>query len=265
MPEIFPPDKNYQKPITFSVKPGMAYIGGELASALKIQEGDEIEISGHKLTAKKTLSFTGTIDDIRIYCHLDDAQKILKLPNRINEIKALECMCYTTKDSNPLIAAQKQLTELLPMGKVLLLDGIAQIRIKQRTSITKHMNFIISCILAGCGIMIGVLAMINVRERKTEIGLLRVLGYPTTDILLLFLGKGLLTGITGAFAGYFIGTQVALIFGTTIFPVTAKSIIADISLLKDALLWAPALVLVAGFLPVFHTSISDPATVLGRE
>ena len=264
MPEIFPPDKSHQKPMAFAVEPGTAYVGGELASTLQIKEGDEIEVAGHKLKVAKTLSFTGSIDDIRIYCHLGDAQKILDLPGRINEIKALECMCYASTDKDPLTTAQEQLKDLLPEGKVLLLDGIAQIRIKQRTSIKKHMNFIMSGTFAGCGVMIGILAMMNVRDRKAEIGLLRVLGYPATGISLLFLGKALLAGMMGAFAGYFIGTQVALVFGADIFPVTAKSIVADTALLKEVLLWAPAFVVVASFLPVFSAVSSDPAIVLGK-
>ncbi len=265
MPEVLPPDKSQQKPMTFTVEPGMAFVGGELAASLQIKEGDKIKIDGHKLTVAKTLSFTGSIDDIRIYCHLDDAQKVLDLPGRINEIKALECMCYATTEKNPLTAAQEQLKDLLPEGKVLLLDGIAQIRIKQRTSIKKHMNFIMSGTFVGCGIMIGILAMMNVRDRKAEIGLLRVLGYPAIGISSLFLGKALLAGIIGAFAGYLIGTQAALMFGAGIFPVTAMSIVADTTLLKEVLLWAPAFVVIASLLPVFSAASSDPAIVLGQE
>ena len=265
MPEIFPPDKIHQKPMAFSVEPGNAYVGGELAAELKIREGDEIEIADHRLKVAKTLSPVGSVDDMRIYCHLADAQKILNLPGRINEIKALECMCYASAGANPLAAAQEQLKDLLPEGKVLLLDGIAQIRIRQRMAIKRHMEFIMSGTLAGCGIMIGILAMMNVRDRKSEIGLLRVLGYPATGISLLFLGKALLIGVIGALAGYFAGVRAALAFGADIFPAAAKSIAADASLLRGALLWAPAFVVVASLLPVFAAAGSDPATVLRED
>jgi ABC-type lipoprotein release transport system permease subunit len=265
MPEVFPPDKSFQKPMTFTVKPGTAYIGGELASSLQVHENDEIEIADRKLKVIKTLSFKGSIDDIRIYCHLDDAQKILNLPGRINEIKALECMCYTATDTDPLTAAQEQLKDLLPEGRVLLLDTIAQIRIKQRTSTQKHMNFIMSCTFIGCGVMIGILAMVNVRDRKAEIGLLQVLGYQCTGISLLFLGKALLTGITGAIVGFFVGTKLALMFGADIFPVTAKAISVDSSLLNDVLLWTPAFVIVASFLPIIIAATNDPAMSLRED
>jgi ABC-type lipoprotein release transport system permease subunit len=265
MPEVLPPDKSFQKPMTFTVEAGTAYVGAELASSLQVQEDDQIEIAGHKLKVIKTLSFKGSIDDIRIYCNLADGQKILELPGKINEIKALECMCYTATDMDPLTAAEQQLKDLLPEGKVLLLDGIAQIRIKQRASIQKHMNFTMSCTFIGCGIIIGILAMINVRDRKAEIGLLQALGYHYIGISLLFLGKALLTGIAGAFAGFFIGTKLALKFGADIFPVTAKAISVDSSLLNDVLLWAPAFVIVASFLPMIIAVTSDPAITLRED
>ena len=265
MPEVLPPDKSFQKPMTFSVKPSTVYVGGELASSLNINEGDEIEIGGLKLKVVKTLTFKGSIDDIRIYCDLGDAQRILKMPSRINEIKALECMCYTATDMDPLTAAQMQLKDILPEGKVLLLDGIAQIRIKQRASTLKHMNFVMTCTFVGCGVIIGVLAMINVRDRKTEIGLLQALGYQYYGISVLFLGKALLTGIVGAFAGFFAGTRLAVKFGTEIFPVTAKAISADSSLLYDVLLWAPVFVVVASILPMINAICSDSAVSLRED
>ena len=265
MPEIFPPDKKFRKPMTFSVEPGTAYVGAELAEDLGIKEGDEIEISGHKLRVLKILSFKGSIDDIRIYCNLHDAQEILNLPGQINEIKALECMCYANAGTDPLTVAREQLKDVLPEGKVLLLDGIAQIRINQRTSIKKHMNFIMSSTFVCCGVMIGILSMINVRDRRTEIGLLRVLGYQSGEISLLFLGKALLTGIIGAVGGYFIGVRLAIKFAAEIFPLTAKAISADTTLLTDAFLWAPAFVLVASSLPIILAVVSDPAVILRQE
>jgi ABC-type lipoprotein release transport system permease subunit len=107
--------------------------------------------------------------------------------------------------------------------------------------------------------------MINVRDRKAEIGLLQVLGYSYIGISLLFLGKALLTGIIGAFVGFFIGTKMAMMFGADIFPITAKAISIDSSLLNDVLLWAPALVVVAGFLPMIIAITSDPATTLRED
>ncbi len=262
LPEVFPPEKSWQKPMTFSVEQGKAYVGYEIADSLKIQEGDRIDIKGEKLEVVRTLSPTGSIDDIRIYGHLVDVQAILNMPGRINEIRALECMCFSRTEDDPLKAAQSQLKDLLPEGKVLLLDGIAQIRIKQRRTIQKHMNFVMNLTIVGCGVMIGVLAMLNVRERRVETGILRALGYNGLFVLLIFLIKALIIAAAGAAAGFFVGSQLALSFGPDIFTVTAEAIRTEYSLLSRSLLWCCVLVMIASFLPAITAITLQPAETL---
>ena len=265
MPEVFPPDKKHQKPMTFEVKRGTAYVGFEVARTLNIKTGDTIDLFGTKLNVVKCLAQTGSSDDIRIYGDLADIQQILKLPGRINEIKALECMCYIQTDPDPLVAVQKELAKLLPEGKVLLLKGIADIREKQRTSIARHMDFIMLSVIIGCGLWIAVLTMLNVRDRKTEIGLLRALGYRSSPIAAVFILKSILIGLIGAMIGYFIGTQLALHFGPQIFTVTAKAIKPISSLLNQSLIWAPLFAAVSAFIPVMTAVAADPAQTLSEQ
>jgi len=265
MPEVFPPDKRHQKPMTFNVAPGSAYVGFELADSLGIKQGDIIDIRGKVFTVAKTLSPSGSNDDIRIYGSLGDIQDILKLPGRINEIKALECMCFIKTDQEPLKAAKKELAELLPEAKVLLLKGIADIRFKQRTVIRKHMDFIMLSVIIGCGLFIGVLAMLNVRARKKEIGILRALGYSSINICILFLGKAVLIGVAGAVVGFFCGSWLALKFGPEIFLTTAAEIKPVYFLLIGSLIWAPVFAAISSFVPAAIAISDDPAQTLGEE
>lgn len=265
LPEVFPPDKRWQKPMTFSVDEGTAYVGYEVADGLEINNGDIIRIKNKDLKVIKTLSQTGSSDDIRIYSNLKDAQDILDLPGRINEIKALECMCFVKTNTDPLVAAREELADLLPEGKVMLLEGIADIRFKQRTSIQKHMNFIMLATLIGCGIMIGILAMMNVRDRKREIGLMTALGHSGAYISALFFGKALLTGVIGAVFGFGIGTGLAIYLGPEIFSVSAGAGEADFSLLKNVLIWTPAFVIISSLIPIVIAITNDPAVSLRED
>ena len=265
MPEVFPPDKPHKEPMTFELERGDAYVGFEVADSLSIHEGDEIEINGTRLHVVNTLYRTGSYDDVRIYTELSDAQAILGLPGQINEIKALECICFLDYNADPLKAVQDQLAELLPEGKVLLLRGIADIRFQQRTTTAKHMSSIIISIIVGCGVFIGVLAMLNVRAREREIGLLRALGYGGAGIAVLLLGKALLIGVIGAFLGFWGGTRLALTYGPEIFQLTAKAIKIDYTLLAEALLWAPTFAVVCSFIPAMQAVASDPAYTLRED
>ena len=79
-------------------------------------------------------------------------------------------------------------------------------------------------VLLVCAAWVGLLAMINVRERRQEIGILRALGYGSGRIGWLFLGKALGLGLVGAAIGFGIGTGAALTWGPAIFKVTASKL-----------------------------------------
>ena len=265
LPEVLPLDKRHQSPMTFSVKPGDAYVGYQVANIFKMQESEKIDIYDNPFTVKKVLSETGSKDDIRIYGHLHDIQKVLHLPGQINEIKALECLCLiesSDKDIDPRVLAQKQLAEILPEGKVIMLQGIAKIREKQRAAMEGYLAFIIPIILVVCGAWIAVLAMMNVRDRRQEIGIIRALGHNSSRIAVLFLGKSLLIGLVGAFIGYFAGTTLALKYGPEIFKITAKAIKPEYSLITWVVIVAPVFSAIASFIPVTIAVAQDPADTL---
>lgn len=266
-PEVSPPDKP-KKPMMFSVEPATVYVGFELSDSLGIKSGDEIEIMGKKFTVEKTLSQTGSSDDIRIYGELGDVQEILNLPGKINEITALECLCIIEASNgtvDPLELAKQQLAELLPEGKVLLLKDISEIRLRSRALIAGHMAMIFPVVIITCGIWVGVLAMLNVRQRVREIGLLRALGYGSGKISALFLSRAVITGIAGAIAGFFVGTYLAMHFGPEVFKITAKGLKPEYVLGLWSVGIAPVFAAIASFIPLAIAVSSDPAQTLSKE
>lgn len=265
LPEVLPLDKRHQKPMTFSVKPGNVYVGAELARSLGIKTGDEIDLLGNSFTVANCLSESGSRDDIRIYGHLHDIQKVLNLEGRINEIKALECLCLiesSKEEVDPLVIARQQLAEILPEAKVFLLQGIAEIRQKQRAAMEGYLAFILPFILVACAAWIGVLAMMNVRERRHEIGIMRALGYSSGKIASLFLGKAVAIGLIGAAVGFGIGNALAMSYGPEIFKVTAKAIKPVYGLLVWSIIVAPAFVALSSFIPATIAVTQDPALTL---
>ena len=268
LPEVLPLDKRQQKPMTFSVEPGTVYVGFEVAHGLDIKERGVVDILGRTFTVIKCLSRTGSSNDIRVYGHLHDIQSILNLEGKINEIKALECLCLIEDENDKrsmLAIAQEQLAQILPEAKVILLQGIAEIRQKQRAAMEGYLAFLMPVILAVCGAWVGVLAMVNVRDRQQEIGIMRALGYGSGRITLLFLGKAVIIGLLGAAAGFFIGTALALNFGPGIFKVTAKAIKPEYAWLAWSLIVAPVFTAVSSFIPAMIAITYDPAVTLREE
>jgi putative ABC transport system permease protein len=262
-PEVCPPDRK-KPPMVPVIKRGDAYVGSVLAAALNIRKGDSIDIRGTTLQVTQCLSPSGTLDDISIQCHLADAQAILELPGRINEIQAVDCLCFVPTD-DPLAVLKNELASVLPDAQVIQIARIAEARNEQRRMVHSYLTFIIIVVIIVAGAWIGLLAMLNVRQRETEIGIMRAIGCRAGAIAALFLGKAVLMGLLGAILGFAIGSALAAAFGPDIFKLTAKNIKADYALLAWSLVAAPVFAAVASFIPAMHAVARDPADVLRKE
>lgn len=262
-PEVESPGAK-KSPMIFTIEPGTVHIGFELARSFEVKRGDKIDVLGRYFIVAKILPESGSDDDIRIYGHLSDIQDILNMAGRINEIKALECLCFTP-GQDPLTVLRGELEKILPEAKVIQIKSIAVARERQRQMVDSYFALVMPIVLVVCAAWIGILAMMNVRERQQEIGIMRALGYSSGDIALLFLGKALLIGIIGAFIGFIIGTGIALWFGTDIFKVTAKMIKPAYNLLGWSLIAAPAFAAISSFIPAMVAVTQDPASTLREE
>jgi len=221
-----------------------------------------IDLLGERFTVAKALSQTGSMDDIRIYGHLHDIQKILGLKGRINEIKALECVCYTLSPEEFRRTLHRQLAQLLPDAKVIELQSIALARRNQRWMIERYFSIVMPFVIVVCAVWIGALAMMNVRDRRYEIGIMRALGYGSSKIALLFLGRAIAIGLIGAALGFLVGTLLSLTLGPDIFKVTARMIKPIYGLLGWSLIAAPAFAALSSFIPAMVAVTQDPALTL---
>jgi len=263
-PEVSLPGQE-KLPIVQTIQPGTAYLGYILAEKLGLKKDDTIEINGHTLKIAKCLFEQGSRDDIRIQCNLQDAQEILNLPGQISEIQAVDCLCFAPTN-DPIAILRKEIASVLPDAQVFQIKPIATARAKQRQLVRNLFAVIMPAVLIACGVWIGVLAIMNVRDRQSEIGIMRALGYGSGKITALFLGKAVIIGLLGAIAGFLVGTALALHFGPDIFQITAKTVIRpESSLLIWSLIAAPVFAAVSSFIPAMIALTYDPAVTLRQE
>lgn len=253
-----------KQPMGFSIKPGTVLLGYQVAQRLGLKKGATLEMGGESYQVVQCLAESGTDDDIRVFGLLSDVQRILHLEGRINEIKAIDCLCRTS-DQDPLRTLRAELAKALPEAKVVQLRSIAEARARQRQMMDKYVAYSGPILLLGCSIWVGLLALMNVRERRPEIGVLRAVGWGSGRIAALFLSKAILLGILAAALGYALGSALALKAGPEIFKVTAKSIQAEPRLLFWALVAAPVLAGLASFIPAMMAVAQDPAVTLREE
>ena len=259
--EICPPGSK-KSPISYQIEPGNLYVGYRVAQTLGLKDSDTVEIEGKTLMVARCLSESGGADDIRIQCHLRDAQDILKLPGRISEIRAVDCLCFAPTDNSAQVL-RNEIGSLLPQTQVFHTRSIASARAETRQMVKNLFAVIMPLVVVACGVWIGVLAITNVRDRQQEIGIMRALGYDSGRIISLFLGKAVVIGLLGAAIGFLAGTALAMRFGPDIFKITAKTMIKpEPFLLVISLIFAPLFAAVSSFIAAMIAATYDPAVTL---
>ena len=213
---------------------------------------------------ERCLPESGSVDDVRVQMLLSDAQKALDLQGRINEIRAIDCLCLEQSE-DAIGMLRSELERILPTAKVTQVKAVAKVRNDQRKMANKYFVFIIPVVVIGCLVWLGMMTVINVRDRRAEIGLMRALGYGSNKISLLFLGKSVIIGLIGALFGFLLGTYLALRVGPVIFRLTANQVYPIYSLLVWSIVIAPIFSAFSSFIPTMIAVSADPVVSLRQD
>ncbi len=261
LPEVPAGGVRKKAPMGVTVKRGQCKVGFELAKNLGIKRGDVLDVLGKKLKVVQCFAESGSKDDIRLYVNLHDAQDMLNMPGRINVIHALGCRC----EGDSLATIRSQVAKALPDTRVTEFRSIAVARAEMRRMMERVVALLAPGVLIVCAVWVGVLAWLNVHDRRHEIGVLRALGVGSGRIAALFLGKAVVLGLLGAALGFALGDWLAMRFGPTIFKITFAKVKPMYALLGWALIAAPALTALASLLPAMAAVTQDPAETLTEE
>ncbi len=253
-------DARKKAPMGYKIPRGACYVGYAIAHSLGIKRKDTIDLLGKKLTVQRVVLEAGSKEDIRIYAHLHDVQEVLGMRGRINTIQALQCLCGGT-----MAELQEEISGVLPGTQIVELRSIATARSETRQMVEKHVGFIVAAVLAVCAAWVGLLSLLNVRERRTEIGILRALGFGSSHIAALFLGRAAFIGLLGAAVGFAVGTALALHVGPEIFKLTFSKVRPAYDLLIPLVFVTPLVATLASFLPAMIAVTQDPAVTLTEE
>ena len=259
------PDK--QSKLAVKVERGEVVLGYLAAGLAEGAETIELEGkgAGKRLRVAGVLEAKGTVDDIRVYGHLDDVQEILGRPDEINEIQALNCLCPGVKPEDIPAFLRTQISRVLPGTHVVRIQPAAEVRRKSRAMDSRQSTYLVAAVAVACCVWVGLLALGNVRERRVEIGVLRAMGVRGELVAAMFLGKAILLGLVGAAIGWAVGTAFAAAAGPTIFHTARAKVKPAYDMLGWLLLAAPVLCALASYLPAMLAVGQDPATVLREE
>jgi len=270
--EVPVPHLDPKEPMQDPVAPGEIILGYELHRSLGLSTGDSVRFMGRSFQVSECYDERGSKDDITVWINLAAAQEMMNKPGEINAILALKCMCAPDQ----LVDLRQEIGSILPGTKLIekgsrvitraearqrakeeALAAIAsekEARLKLRTEMEQFNAVLIPVVLAGCGLLIAFLFWSNVRERKSEIGILRAIGVGTGKILSLFIIRALFMGVIGGFTGLFIGSLA--VSGGGIPGCTLFLQVVGISLF---------LALAGAWIPSYSGISRDPAIVLMED
>jgi ABC-type lipoprotein release transport system permease subunit len=270
-------------PILKPVPPDAAVIGYELGRSENLKAGDTLTLMGRTFKVKEVQPERGSIDDITVWIDLDQAQQMLDRKGLINAMMALECQCAWA--NLPMI--RKEIQGILPDTQVVELAGKAIARAEARMEARRNAEMaierekkgraelrrkreelvavLVPLVICACAVWVGLLAFLNVRERRVEIGILRAVGLRRRDILVVFLGKAATIGLLGAAFGLVLGSLIgAAVSELPEGAASAAALPRPLAYVAVALL-APCVTVIASWLPSLIAAQQDPAVVLRTD
>ena len=299
LPETTQSHMRRKAPMGYNIEPGTVLLGHELG--VGHEAGETIDLLDTEFTIARILPEKGSKEDVTIAMHLGDAQSVLEKPQRINQILALGCHCTGSNlpdireqlgevlpdtritEFRSIALARAEQRDLVVAKQTMILTGMGenlrhrQEILKQRKEILANMedsrakvqrlmetlaDVITPLVVLASAVWVGLLALVNVRERRTEIGILRAIGKGSGMIASLLLGKAVLLGALGASIGLFLGVWTARGLGIYALNLAAGHFHVDSKVLLAALIGAPLLSAVASYLPTLSALTQDPAVVL---
>jgi ABC-type lipoprotein release transport system permease subunit len=260
-------------------------VGYELQRSLGLEVGQRVRLMGREFTIHKCYPCRGSKEDIGVWIPLRDAQELLDKPGRINAIMALECVCV---GNSAIDRIRAEIAEFLPDTKVVELGTKALARSEARAQVREEAiraleqeqeaqrqlrsdrrqlaEWIVPAVVTGCGVWILLMTLVNVRQRRSEVAILRTIGCRARQVLGLFLFRALMIGLSGALLGGAAGLAVsAWLRGEFQLALIGPSGMLPWNLVLASLIIGTALGMAAGWIPALFAARQDPAVILKDE
>ena len=187
-------------------------LGFEAARILALKTGDSFTVNGRELQVSGILAPTGSQDDHLVFAPLDTAQSLLRKQGRVSmvEVAALCNAC-------PIEAMVNQISRVLPDTKVMAIQQVVQSRMETLDYFRKF-SYGVTVVLVLVGSLVVLVTMMgSVRERTSEIGIFRAMGFRRSHVIrIILLEAGIISAVAGIL-GYLVGfgsTKFALPFFT---------------------------------------------------
>ena len=175
-------------------------LGTEAARILNLSAGEHLKINGSELRVSGILAATGSQDDQLVFARLDKAQSLLNKEGLLSlvEVAALCTAC-------PIEAMVSQISRALPDTKVMAIQQVVQTRMETLDYFRKFSYGVTTVLVLVGSLVVLVTMMGSVRERTSEIGIFRAMGFRRSHVMrIVLLEAGIISAMAGIL-GYLVG------------------------------------------------------------
>jgi putative ABC transport system permease protein len=219
--------------------------------------GNTVETNGRVLQVSGILERSGSQDDQILFAPLQTVQALLGKEGRIS-MAEVAALCHGC----PIEEMVSQISQIMPGAQVMAIKQV----VKGRMDALDHFRrvaYVLSGIVAFVGGLVVLVTMMgSVRERTSEIGIFRAIGFRKRHVMqIILLEAGIISALAGV-GGYLLGlgaTKVALPFFSES---QGISIPLDPMLAAGAFGLALVLGLLASIYPAFLAARLDPQEAL---
>jgi putative ABC transport system permease protein len=236
---------------------GEVLLGADAARVLNLNTGDMLPVKGVLMPVSGVIANTGSQDDALAFVHLEDAQALFNKQGLVSMVE-IAALC---KDC-PIVEMVGYIKEALPDANVMAIAQVVKTRMEMLGHFKRFAYWISAVILFIGGLVVLVTMMGSVRERTSEIGIFRAVGFRRRHIMkIVFLESGMLSLLAGL-AGY--GLGLAFAFAALVAEADGQSVQIPFSgeMAAGAVFLAIALGLAASIYPAFLAARMDPNDAL---
>ena len=232
-------------------------IGSEAGRILGLERGSELELNGRTLSVSGVLEPTGSQDDQLLFARLSTAQSLLGKEGRISmaEVAALCNDC-------PVEDMVTQISHALPGAKVTAIKQIVEGRMKTLEQFNRFAYGLSAMVGLVGGLVVLVTMMGSVRERTSEFGIFRAIGFQRGHVVLMvLLEAGAVSALAGV-SGYLLGLGVTRMSLPLFTDSAGAGVPFNPALAGSVLVMAVALGLLASLYPARMAGNLDPCEAL---
>jgi putative ABC transport system permease protein len=236
---------------------GEIMVGAEAARVLGLRLGEVYRLRDQSFTLVGVLDPTGSQDDQLVFTNLATAQFLLDKAGRVSmvEVAALCTAC-------PIKDMVHQISAALPDAKVMAIQQVVKGRMETIGQFRQFAFGLSVVVMLVGGLVVFVTMMSSVKERTSEIGILRSIGFRKMHVMrIIFMEAGIVSGMAGAI-GYLLGLGI-IHGGLRYFQAAEIALVPHKpSLVAGAFLIAVAVGLMASIYPAIQAARLDPNDAL---